>query len=81
MKSSIQQSAALLFQAQQTGQTIDLISNQFTDLTTQDAYQIQEINIKRSGQPIIGYKLGYTSAAMREQMKISEPNYGTLLRN
>lgn len=81
MKSSIQQSATLLFQAQQTGQTIDLISGQFTDLTTQDAYQIQEINIKRSGQPIIGYKLGYTSAAMREQMKISEPNYGTLLRN
>ena len=80
MKSSIQQSAALLFQAQQTGQTIDLISKQFTDLTTQDAYQIQEINIQRSGQPIIGYKLGYTSAVMREQMKIAEPNYGTLLR-
>lgn len=81
MKSSIQESAALLFQAQQTGQTIDLISKQFTDLTSEDAYQVQEINIKRSGQPIIGYKLGYTSAAMREQMKISEPNYGTLLRN
>jgi len=81
MKSSIQQSAALLFQAQQSGKTINLISEQFTDLTTQDAYQIQEINIQRSGQAIIGYKLGYTSAAMREQMKISEPNYGTLLRN
>ncbi len=81
MKSSIQQSAALLFQAQQTGKTIHLISEQFNDLTTQDAYQIQEINIQRSGQPVIGYKLGYTSAAMREQMKISEPNYGTLLRN
>ncbi len=81
MKSSIQQSAALLFQAQQTGKTIHLISEQFTDLTTQDAYQIQEINIQRSGQPVIGYKLGYTSAAMREQMKISEPNYGTLLRS
>jgi len=81
MKSSIQQSAALLFQAQQSGKTIHLISEQFSDLTTQDAYQIQEINIQRSGQPIIGYKLGYTSAAMREQMKISEPNYGTLLRN
>ena len=81
MKSSIQQSAALLFQAQQSGKTINLISDQFTDLTTEDAYQIQEINIQRSGQTIIGYKLGYTSAAMREQMKISEPNYGTLLRN
>jgi 2-keto-4-pentenoate hydratase len=47
MKSSIQQSAELLFQAQQTGKTIRLISEQFTDLTTQDAYQIQEINIQQ----------------------------------
>ncbi|MDR3475336.1 MAG: fumarylacetoacetate hydrolase family protein, partial [Devosia sp.] len=28
--------------------------------------------------PVVGYKLGYTSAAMRAQMNITEPNYGVL---
>lgn len=81
MRPSIEESAGLLFNAQQTGETINLISEQFTDLTSQDAYQIQEINIQRSGQPVIGYKLGYTSAQMREQMNIAEPNYGVLIRS
>jgi 2-keto-4-pentenoate hydratase len=81
MRNSIQESAALLFNAQQSGQTIDLISKRFPDLTSEDAYQIQEINIKRSEMPIFGYKLGYTSVQMREQMNISEPNFGVLLRD
>lgn len=30
------------------------------------------------GQRLVGYKLGYTSPAMREQMGIAEPNFGPL---
>jgi 2-keto-4-pentenoate hydratase len=45
-----------LFQAQQTGLRINLISERYTDLTSVDIYKIQEINIKHSGQPIIGYE-------------------------
>jgi 2-keto-4-pentenoate hydratase len=32
-----------------------------------------------SGARRIGWKLGYTSAAMREQMKVDKPNFGPLL--
>lgn len=48
----------------------------------EDAYKIQRkiINSKiRQGRKIIGWKLGYTSLAMREQMNVNEPNYGPLL--
>jgi len=46
------------------------------------AYDVQQMitdwRLSR-GMTIAGWKLGYTSAAMREQMGIAEPNYGPLL--
>ncbi len=48
----------------------------------QVAYDVQQMitdwRLSR-GMTIAGWKLGYTSAAMREQMGIAEPNYGPLL--
>lgn len=49
------------------------------DLTVEEAYEISRLRIAGNGLGAIGYKLGYTSAAMRQQMGISEPNYGILL--
>jgi 2-keto-4-pentenoate hydratase len=46
-----------------------------------DAYAVQrELTALRlgRGETIIGWKLGYTSRAMREQMHIAAPNYGPL---
>ena len=47
-----------------------------------DAYAVQaeltRLRLAR-GARRIGWKLGYTSAAMREQMKVDEPNFGPLL--
>jgi 2-keto-4-pentenoate hydratase len=51
------------------------------DLSLERAYDIQQCGTKRrlaDGQRIIGWKLGYTSLAMREQMGVSEPNFGPL---
>ncbi|HSB87885.1 MAG TPA: hypothetical protein VLD86_16345 [Ilumatobacteraceae bacterium] len=51
------------------------------DLTIDDAYAIQRagtvLRLQR-GEKLIGWKLGYTSLAMRAQMGIDQPNFGPL---
>jgi len=51
-------------------------------IDSDSAYVVQQMitddRIARGGR-IAGWKLGYTSAAMREQMGIADPNYGPLL--
>jgi 2-keto-4-pentenoate hydratase len=45
------------------------------------AYVIQEINTKRSvekGRKLVGRKIGLTSLAMQEKLRVREPNYGML---
>lgn len=48
------------------------------DLDDQEAYRVQEIRSKLHGRRELGYKLGFTSQAMREQMSVPSPNYGRL---
>ena len=46
------------------------------------AYDVQRALTARrlsSGGRVVGWKLGYTSAVMREQMGVAEPNFGPLL--
>lgn len=53
------------------------------DLTSEQAYRIQEFVLAprmATGGGRGGWKLGYTSAVMREQMGVAEPNYGPLAR-
>jgi len=50
-------------------------------LTMTDAYRVQAaVNARRSarGEHIVGWKLGYTSEAMRRQMGVADPNFGPL---
>lgn len=50
-------------------------------LTIDDAYAVQRAVQRRrlrSGQRPIGFKLGYTSAAMRRQMNVTTMNWGPL---
>ena len=51
------------------------------DLDEADAYAIQAALLKRMGGVRVGYKLGFTSAAMREQMGVEHPNSGVLLES
>jgi 2-keto-4-pentenoate hydratase len=49
--------------------------------TMADAYAVQQALLQRRlgrGERAVGWKLGYTSLAMREQMNIAEPNFGAL---
>jgi 2-keto-4-pentenoate hydratase len=62
------------------GITLDPISRRCT-LAMDDAYAIQaHVTAARlaRGERRVGWKLGYTSAAMREQMGIDAPNFGPL---
>ena len=58
---------------------IDPLSTQIPDLTVVEAYEIASLRTASMNRPIIGYKLGYTTEAMRRQMGVNEPNFGVLL--
>lgn len=64
--------------AEREGQRIDLLTERLPDLTEAEAYAIARGKFERQQRRRVGYKLGYTSRAMREQMGIAEPNFGLL---
>lgn len=50
-------------------------------VTLEDAYAIQGLLTQarlNRGERLIGWKLGYTSLAMRQQMRVDSPNFGPL---
>lgn len=59
----------------------EVIARRGRDWSMGDAYLVQEMLTQRRrdrGERPVGWKLGYTSLAMREQMRIGEPNFGPL---
>ncbi|MGI9362632.1 MAG: 2-keto-4-pentenoate hydratase [Parasphingorhabdus sp.] len=64
--------------ARYEGSRLDLITKAHPELSMEDAYEIARKTAMLTGSSITGYKLGFTSAAMRQQMNISAPNYGRL---
>jgi 2-keto-4-pentenoate hydratase len=74
----IESCAAALWEAERTRKTIDPLSASYPALTEDHAYAIQAQTLKLRNTRAVGYKLGYTSAAMRAQMNIDHPNYGVL---
>jgi 2-oxo-hept-3-ene-1,7-dioate hydratase len=77
------QAAALaLLNAEATGRQIGLLSLTHPGMTLDDAYAVQAelIALKRAaGRRQIGWKIGLTSRAMQEQLKIDTPDSGLLL--
>ena len=72
--------AKALRTAERTGVPIAPISQQH-DLTIQQAYQVQLINMRRSlkqGKVITGKKIGLTSKAMQDSLKVDQPDFGFL---
>jgi 2-oxo-hept-3-ene-1,7-dioate hydratase len=54
----------------------------YQGMTVEDAYAVQDAWVKLkidSGRRIVGRKVGLTSRAMQEAMRIAEPDFGTLL--
>lgn len=73
--------AGLVDEARRNGALLDQLITEQTPLSMDDAYAIQdqltEIRCRR-GERWVGWKLGYTSAAMRAQMGVVEANVGPL---
>src|SRR5712671_2485742 len=70
-----------LFAAERDRVPIDPLTERVPHLTTDDAYQIQLINVRRrlgAGAQLGGHKIGLTAQAMRDLMGIDEPDYGHL---
>jgi 2-keto-4-pentenoate hydratase len=70
-----------LLEAERTRTPIPPLTEEHPELTVRDAYEIQRALVDARGEETVGYKLGFTSAAMREQMGIAGPNYGRLTRS
>lgn len=73
-----------LWQADQTAQPVEPLTDRHPDLVIADAYAIQTINIDRrlaAGSRIIGRKVGLTSRPMQQLLGVDEPDYGVLLED
>ena len=81
-QSTIQNAAAALRRAEETGEFIAPLREQFADLDVDGAYAIQRLNIEqrlRAGRRIVGCKIGLTSPAVQKQLGVDQPDCGTLL--
>lgn len=76
--------AAELYAAARTATPVPLLTERFPEMGWDDARRIARATDARRravGEELIGYKLGWTSAAMREALGIDRPNWGTLWRS
>lgn len=74
--------AAELHRAEADRRPLEPLTQRFPDLSVDDAYRIQLINVQRrvaAGESIIGHKIGLTSRAMQVKFKVDTPDYGHLL--
>ena len=82
MRNMLQETAALLDQAEQSRMPLPPLSQEYPTLTPAQAYAIQSawLNLKLArGASIIGRKIGLTSRAMQELLGVDQPDYGFLL--
>jgi 2-keto-4-pentenoate hydratase len=70
--------ARRLVAAERTRTPIAPLTDEYPDLTLEAAYEIQALVLAARKGEHAGYKLGFTSAPMREQMGIAGPNHGRL---
>ena len=71
-----------LLDAYRTRRPVDPLTERFVGLTVDDAYAVQLGQVERwlaAGAVVKGHKVGLTSAAMRQQLGVSSPDYGHLL--
>ncbi|MDQ7069158.1 MAG: 2-oxo-hepta-3-ene-1,7-dioic acid hydratase [Rhodobacterales bacterium] len=81
-QNDIDSAAADLFDAEQSGQQIGLLSKRFCDMDIDDAYAVQKALVAQklaAGRHVIGWKIGLTSRAMQQALNITTPDSGVLL--
>lgn len=78
----IQQYGDALYQALESRQAIDPLTASEPDITIQDAYRIQlrmiEQRLKSGAEQVIGKKIGVTSKAVMDMLKVGQPDFGHL---
>ncbi|WP_206830464.1 2-keto-4-pentenoate hydratase [Alicyclobacillus fructus] len=60
------------------------LTDDHADLTVQDAYRIQQLNVEKRiamGDRVVGHKIGLTSKPMQLQLGVSEPDFGHLFQS
>ncbi|USK36792.1 fumarylacetoacetate hydrolase family protein (plasmid) [Bacillus sp. F19] len=73
-----------LIEAEKSQKAIAPLTQQYSALNVEDAYQIQLEVIEKKindGHKVIGKKVGLTSVAMQQMLGVDEPDYGHLLDN
>jgi 2-keto-4-pentenoate hydratase len=81
MSDRLEQIAERLASAEAQASTIAPVTEIAADLTADDAYRIQLLNVerrRRAGERVRGHKVGLSSRAMQEQLGVDEPDYGHL---
>ena len=77
----IESAAERLFAAEAKGEQIGLLSIAHPEMTIDDAYAVQSALVMlklAAGRTRIGWKIGLTSRAMQEALKITTPDSGVL---
>jgi 2-keto-4-pentenoate hydratase len=80
--SAVDALAGRLFDAFETGTPIDPPIAEHPDMTVEDAYAVQRALVAlhaAAGRSVRGRKIGLTSAAMRSQLGVEDPDFGVLL--
>ena len=78
----VEAAAGALFEAETTGKQCGLLSLAYPGMTMDDAYAVQAALVARkmqAGRKRIGWKIGLTSRAMQDALKIDTPDSGVLL--
>lgn len=78
----IAEAAEALYQADLSGRQIGLLSLRYPGMTMDDAYAVQAALVRRkqeAGRHRIGWKIGLTSRAMQDALRIDTPDSGVLL--
>lgn len=60
------------------------LTDDFPEMTADDAFAVQLVNINRridAGAKVVGHKVGLASEAMQQMMGVDEPDYGHLLED
>jgi len=70
-----------LFEAYKACQTMKPLTEQYPDITLEDAYEIQLNFIERrvaAGEKIVGKKIGVTSKPVQDMLGVYQPDFGQL---
>ncbi len=71
----------VLYESLQAGVPVDPLTEQYPDMSIEDAYAVQQHMMARrldSGECIVGWKIGVTSTAVMNMLSVYQPDFGCL---